>query len=186
MKQFLTLITAMILSAFAAQAADTNSASIYDIPLKDIDGKDVTLKPYSGKVILIVNVASKCGFTPQYAGLESLYEKYKDKGLVICGFPCNQFGHQEPGTEADIKQFCTGKYNVTFPMFSKIDVNGPDRHPLYTTLAGKDSPHPGDIKWNFTKFLVGKDGKIVSRFDSKVKPDSEEMTKAIEAALAEK
>jgi glutathione peroxidase len=176
------LMTGIISLAIAARAAD----SIYDIPLKDIDGKDTSLKPYAGKVILVVNVASKCGFTPQYAGLEALYKKYSDQGLVICGFPCNQFGHQEPGTEADIKQFCTSKYDVTFPMFSKLDVNGPDRHPLYVMLAGKDSPFPGDIKWNFNKFLLGKDGKIIARFDSKVKPDSDELTKAVEAALAAK
>ena len=172
------------LAATAVMAA--SAVALYDIPLKDIDGKDAKLKPYQGKVILVVNVASYCGFTPQYAGLEALYQKYKDQGLVICGFPCNQFGHQEPGTEADIKQFCTSKYNVTFPMYSKIDVNGKNRHPLYVALAGNDSPFPGDIKWNFTKFLIGRDGKILNRFDSRVKPDSEELTKAIEAALAAK
>ncbi|HTL72765.1 MAG TPA: glutathione peroxidase, partial [bacterium] len=149
-------------------------------------GKAATLKPYQGQVMLIVNVASHCGFTPQYAGLEALYKKYGSQGLVVCGFPCNQFGGQEPGSAADIKEFCTAKYNVTFPMFDKLEVNGDNRHPLYTLLAGKDSPFPGNIKWNFTKFLVGRDGKIVARFDSKVKPDSEEMTKAIEAALAAK
>ncbi len=177
-----TLMSAMIAATIASHAAD----SIYDIPLKDIDGKDTTLKPYQGQVLLIVNVASKCGFTPQYTGLEALYKKYSLQGLVICGFPCNQFGGQEPGTEADIKQFCTSKYDVTFPMFSKLDVNGDLRHPLYVWLAGKDSAFPGNIRWNFTKFLIGRDGKILARFDSKVKPDSEEMTKAIEAALAAK
>ena len=169
-------------TTFAALAAD----SIYDIPLKDIDGKDATLKPYSGKVMLVVNVASKCGYTPQYAGLEALYKKYSAQGLVICGFPCNQFGGQEPGTAADIKQFCTSKYDVTFPMFDKLEVNGEHRHPLYIALAGKESPFPGNIKWNFTKFLVGRDGKILNRFESKVKPDADEMTKAVEAALAAK
>jgi glutathione peroxidase len=167
-------------------ALAAGAVSLYDISLKDIDGKDATLKPYQGKVILVVNVASKCGFTPQYAGLEALYKKYKDQGLVICGFPCNQFGAQEPGTEADIKKFCTSKYDVTFPMFSKLEVNGPNRHPLYVALAGKDSPFPGSIKWNFTKFLIGRDGKILNRFDSRVEPGSEAMTKAIEAALAAK
>ena len=162
------------------------AVSIYDIPLKDIDGKDATLKPYQGKVILVVNVASQCGFTPQYAGLEALYKKYKDQGLVVCGFPCNQFGHQEPGSDAEIKQFCTSEFNVTFPMYSKIEVNGKNRHPLYVQLAGQDSPFAGDIKWNFTKFLIGRDGKILNRFDSRVKPNSEEMTKAIEAALGAK
>ena len=129
-------------------------------------------------------MASHCGFTPQYAGLEALYQKYKDQGLVICGFPCNQFGGQEPGTDTEIKSFCTLKYNVTFPMFHKLDVNGENRHPLYTLLAGKDSPFPGDIGWNFTKFLIGRDGKILKRFSSKVKPDSDEVTTAIAAALA--
>lgn len=160
--------------------------SLYDIPLKDIDGKAATLKPYAGKVLLVVNVASKCGFTPQYAGLEATYKKYADQGLVVCGFPCNQFGGQEPGTDAEIKQFCTGTYDVTFPMFDKLEVNGANRHPLYVALAGADSPYPGNIHWNFSKFLIGRDGKIVGRFDSKVKPDSEELTKAIEAALAAK
>jgi glutathione peroxidase len=181
MKKFLLPILAATTVISAAAVV-----SLYDIPLKDIDGQDATLKPYQGKVILIVNVASKCGFTPQYAGLEELYKKYRDQGLVICGFPCNQFGGQEPGSEADIKQFCTSKYRVTFPMFSKIDVNGENRHPLYVQLAGGGSPFSGDIKWNFTKFLIGRDGKILNRFDSRVKPDSEEMTKAIEAALAAK
>jgi glutathione peroxidase len=136
--------------------------------------------------MLIVNVASKCGYTPQYKGLEALYKKYKDKGLVVLGFPCNQFGKQEPGTNEEIKEFCTSKFDVTFPMFDKVEVNGDNRHELYTALAGKDSPFPGDIKWNFNKFLVGKDGKIIKRFDSKVTPDSEELVKAVEAALAAK
>ncbi|MGA2243940.1 MAG: glutathione peroxidase [Verrucomicrobiota bacterium] len=179
-----TLLTtaALLMATVALRAA----GPLYDIPLKDIDGKDATLKPYAGKVLLIVNVASHCGFTPQYAGLEALYQKYNAQGLVICGFPCNQFGGQEPGTDAEIKQFCTGKYDVTFPMFDKLEVNGANRHPLYVALAGGDSPVPGDIRWNFTKFLIGRDGKIVARFDSKVKPDSDEVTKAIETALAAK
>ena len=175
----LALIMTTILSARAA-------GSLYDIPLKDIDGRDATLKPHAGKVLLLVNVASHCGYTPQYAALEALYKKYDAQGLVVCGFPCNQFGGQEPGTDADIKEFCTAKYAVTFPMFHKLEVNGANRHPLYVALAGADSPFPGDIKWNFTKFLIGRDGKILSRFDSKVKPDSDELTKAVEAALAAK
>jgi glutathione peroxidase len=182
MKMMLCSLAATMLAALSVQAA----GSLLDIPLKDIDGKDTTLKPYAGKVLLVVNVASHCGFTPQYAGLESTYRKYNDQGLVVCGFPCNQFGSQEPGTDAEIKQFCTGKYDVTFPMFDKLEVNGANRHPLYVALAGSDSPFPGDIHWNFTKFLIGRDGKIIARFDSKVKPDSEEITKAIEAALAAK
>jgi glutathione peroxidase len=161
-----------------------HAGSIYDIAVKDIDGNDTTLNGYKGKVILIVNVASKCGFTPQYKNLEAVYEKYKDQGFVILGFPCNQFGSQEPGTDAEIKQFCTSKYFITFPLFDKIEVNGPNRHPLYVALAGESSPFPGNITWNFNKFLISRDGKILQRFDSKTKPDSPEATKAIEAALA--
>jgi glutathione peroxidase len=176
------LVAVLIFQVISACAAE----SIYDLPLKDIDGKDTSLKPYQGKVMLIVNVASKCGFTPQYTALEALHQKYKDRGLVVLGFPCNQFGGQEPGTDAEIKQFCSSKYAVTFPMFDKIEVNGANRHPLYVMLAGKESPFAGDIGWNFTKFLIGRDGKILNRYGSKVKPDSEEVTKAIEAALAAK
>lgn len=182
MKALILLAVVLCLQTVLARAAD----SIYDIPLKDIDGKSTSLKPYQGKVLLIVNVASKCGFTPQYAGLEALYRKFQAQGLVVLGFPCNQFGHQEPGTETEIKQFCTSKYNVTFPMFSKIDVNGANRHPLYVLLAGKDSPFAGDIRWNFTKFLISRDGQIVKRFDSAVKPESSQVTEAIEAALSAK
>jgi glutathione peroxidase len=180
-KKILFTIMASLLFT-AAHAAD----SLYDIPLKDIDGKAASLKTYSGQVILVVNVASHCGYTPQYAGLEALYKKYGFQGLVVCGFPCNQFGHQEPGTGAEIKAFCTSKYDVTFPMFDKLEVNGDHRHPLYTALAGTNSPFAGSIKWNFTKFLVGRDGKILNRFGSGVKPDAEELTKAVEAALAAK
>jgi len=182
MKILIALAVILILQIVSAQAAE----SIYDIPLKDIDGKDTSLKPYQGKVMLIVNVASKCGFTPQYAALEALYQKYKDQGLVVLGFPCNQFAHQEPGTDAEIKQFCSSKYEVTFPMFDKIEVNGKNRNPLYVLLAGNDSPFAGDIGWNFTKFLIGRDGKILKRFNSPVKPDSPEMVQAIESALAAK
>jgi glutathione peroxidase len=182
MKSTILSLALLTMTTFSMLAAD----SLYDIPLKDIDGKDTSLKPYAGKVMLIVNVASKCGFTPQYAALESIYQKYSPQGLVICGFPCNQFGSQEPGTDAEIKQFCSGKYNVTFPMFDKLEVNGDNRHPLYVALAGDSSPFPGKIGWNFTKFLVGRDGKILARFDSAVKPDSEQVTKAIESALAAK
>jgi glutathione peroxidase len=182
MKMTLLLLATIMTTALHLHAAD----SLYSIPLKDIDGKDTTLKSYQGKVLVVVNVASHCGFTPQYTGLEATYQKYQAQGLVVCGFPCNQFGAQEPGTDAEIKEFCTSKYSVTFPMFDKLEVNGANRHPLYLALAGADSPFPGNIKWNFTKFLIGRDGKILNRFDSKVKPDSEEMTKAIEAALAAK
>ena len=177
---------ALLASLIAMTTIAASAESIYDIKLKDIDGKDTTLAAYKGKAVLVVNVASKCGLTPQYKGLEALYQKYKDKGLVVLGFPCNQFNGQEPGTNEEIKQFCSSKYNVTFPMFDKLDVNGDKRHPLYVTLAGKDSPFPGDIKWNFGKFLIGKDGKILHRFEPRTTPDSEDVTKAVEAALASK
>ncbi len=151
-----------------------SAKSVYDFSAKSIDGKDVSLSEFKGKVMLIVNVASKCGFTPQYEGLEKLYEKYKDKGLVILGFPCNQFGKQEPGTEKEIAEFCKVNYGVTFPMFAKIDVNGENAHPLYKFLKEKA---PGilstqDIKWNFTKFLVDREGNVVTRYAPATTPDS--------------
>jgi glutathione peroxidase len=177
---------ALLAASLLMQIMTIHAQPLYNIPVKDIDQKDTSLSAYQGKVLLVVNVASKCGFTPQYKALEAVYEKYKDKGLVILGFPCNQFGGQEPGTDEQIKLFCSTKYNVTFPLFDKIEVNGPNRHPLYTMLAGNDSPFPGDIKWNFTKFLIGRDGTILKRFDSKTTPDSPEVTAAIETALAVK
>src|ERR1039457_3320288 len=139
MKTLIVLATILCMQTISVRAAD----SIYDIPLKDIDGKSTSLKPYKGKVLLIVNVASKCGFTPQYTALESTYQKYKDQGLAVLGFPCNQFGGQEPGTDEEIKQFCTSKDNVTFPLFDKLEANGAGRHPLYKTLAGEGSPAAG-------------------------------------------
>lgn len=179
--------TLLILAALSAPVVRASAGdSLYTIPLKDIDRKPTSLKTYAGKVLLIVNVASKCGYTPQYEGLEALYAKYKDKGFVVLGFPCNQFGGQEPGTDAQIKQFCSSKYAVTFPLFDKIEVNGPHRDPLYVLLAGKGSPYPGNIRWNFTKFLIGRDGKILRRFDSKVKPESPDLVKAVETALDSK
>lgn len=163
--------------------AGMNAASLYDLGAKDIDGHTVKLDRYRGKVLLIVNVASECGYTPQYQGLQEVFEKYRAKGLVVLGFPCNQFGGQEPGTAAEIKKFCTTNYHVTFPLFDKVEVNGASRHPVYTFLAGPESAFPGNIKWNFNKFLVGRDGKIVQRFDSRTEPDSAELTRALEAAL---
>jgi len=171
---------------FTLAVVSTQAETLYDIKLKDIDGKDANLSAYKGKVLLIVNVASKCGFTKQYTALEATYRKYSDQGLVVLGFPCNQFGGQEPGTNEEIKAFCTSKYDVTFPLFDKIEVNGPGRNPLYTELSGDTSPFPGPIRWNFTKFLIGRDGTIIERFDSKVTPDSPELTQAIETALAKK
>lgn len=162
------------------------AAGLHDIALKDLDGGATSLAPYKGKVMLIVNVASKCGLTPQYEALEALHRKHKDAGLVVLGFPCNQFGNQEPGSNAEIKEFCSLKFNVSFPMFDKLDVNGEHRHPLYVALAGKDSPFPGDIGWNFTKFIVGRDGRILHRFAPNVKPDAPEVIAALESALAAK
>ncbi len=182
MRALLILSALLLLQVASALAAE----SIYNVPLKDIDGKSTSLKAYEGKVLLIVNVASKCGYTPQYTGLEGLQEKYKEKGFTVLGFPCNQFGGQEPGTNEQIKQFCSSKYQVTFPLFDKIEVNGSNRHPLYALLAGQGSPYPGNITWNFNKFLIGRDGKILKRFDSKVKPDSEELVQAVESALNSK
>ncbi|MCU0787239.1 MAG: glutathione peroxidase [Verrucomicrobia bacterium] len=158
--------------------------SLYDLPLKDIDGNATTLAAYKGKVLLIVNVASKCGYTKQYRALEAMYRKHADQGLVVLGFPCNQFGGQEPGSNQEIREFCTGTYDVTFPLFDKIEVNGPGQSPLYAQLTGENSPFPGAIKWNFTKFLIGRDGTILRRFESKTTPDSPEMEQAIQSALS--
>jgi glutathione peroxidase len=160
--------------------------SLYEIALKDIDGKETSLKPYKGQVLLIVNVASQCGLTPQYTALEAVFRKHQRKGFKVLGFPCNDFGSQEPGTNQDIKQFCSSKYDVSFPLFDKLHVKGPEQHPLYVMLTGKDSPFPGEIRWNFGKFLIGRDGKIVGRFDPKIAPDSPEVIAAIEAALADR
>jgi glutathione peroxidase len=162
--------------------------SAYDFTMKNIDGVDVKLADYKGKVAMIVNTASKCGYTPQYEGLQATYEKFKDKGFVILGFPANNFMGQEPGTEAEIKEFCTTKYKVTFPMFAKISVKGEDQHPLFNFLTNKqlNGDLGGDVSWNFNKFLVDKNGKLVARFSSKDKPDAENVIAAIEKYLAEK
>jgi len=174
----------MLLSGllFVCAAALFGAANIYEFTLNSIDGAPAPLAAYKGKVLLVVNVASKCGFTPQYTELEAVYEKYKDKGLVIAGFPANNFMSQEPGTNEEIKAFCTRKYNVTFPMYAKISVKGSDIAPLYEYLTKSSG---GDIKWNFTKFLIGRDGSIVARFESPVKPDDPKVTAAIEKALAQ-
>jgi glutathione peroxidase len=151
--------------------------------MKALDGKPVDLAAYQGKVVLVVNVASRCGYTGQYAGLQKLYDAYKDKGFVNLGFPANDFGAQEPGTEAEIAQFCSSKYGVTFPMFSKVTVKGSDKPPIYAAILAAAQP-AGDISWNFEKFLIGKDGVVVGRYKSGVRPDAAELTQAIEAALA--
>jgi glutathione peroxidase len=179
-------IIAILFSLIFAQVVSAQTKSLYDIPLKDIDGKDTSLKAYQGKALLIVNVASKCGYTPQYAALEALQKKYQDQGFTVLGFPCNDFMSQEPGTPEQIKQFCSSKYDVTFPLFEKLHVNGAEQHPLYAELTGADSPFPGAIGWNFTKFVVSRDGKIVNRFKSQVKPDDKEVVAAIEGAIAAK
>ncbi|HEV8591487.1 MAG TPA: glutathione peroxidase [Pyrinomonadaceae bacterium] len=164
------------------------SSTIFDFKMKDIDGKDVKLKQYKGNVLLVVNTASKCGYTPQYEGLQATFDKYKDKGFYVLGFPANNFGGQEPGTAAEIKEFCTTKYKVTFPMFAKISVKGDDQDPLYQYLTNKetDPEFAGDITWNFNKFLIDRKGKIVARFSSKDTPQSDAVTQAVEKYLAEK
>lgn len=174
-----TLVVAMTLTAMA-------ESNLQSIPLKDIDGKDTSLKAYDGKVLLVVNVASKCGLTPQYEQLEATQLKYKNKGFAVLGFPCNDFAGQEPGTNEQIKKFCTANCKVTFPMFDKLHVKGSNQHPLYTELTAKDSKFPGDVSWNFGKFLISRDGKLIARFEPATTPDSAEITKAIESALASK
>jgi glutathione peroxidase len=179
-------IIAILIALAVAQLVSAQTNSLYDIPLKDIDGKDTSLKAYQGKVLLVVNVASKCGNTPQYAALEALQKKYESQGFTVLGFPCNDFMSQEPGTPEEIKQFCTSKYDVTFPLFEKLHVKGEEQHPLYAELTGSDSPFPGPIDWNFAKFVISRDGKIIKRFKAGVKPDSDGVVAAIESAIAAK
>ena len=170
-------------------AADAQRAkSVLDFKVNDIDGKPVDLSKYKGKVLLIVNTASKCGHTPQYASLEKIYDQYKQQGFEVLAFPANEFRAQEPGTNAEIKEFCSNKYDVSFPLFSKIVVKGEETHPLYQFITnGEKNPNTGgEIKWNFTKFLVDREGKIVQRFEPAVKPDDAKVTGAIETALAKK
>lgn len=180
MKKLFMLMAVLGMSVMAAEK------TVYDFTLNSIDGQPMPLSSFRGKVVLLVNVASRCGYTPQYTALESIYEKYKDRGFVIVGFPANNFGAQEPGTNQEIKTFCTAKYHVTFPMMAKVSVKGSDITPLYQFLTDKTA-HPdtgGEIGWNFTKFLIGPDGKVIARFDSAVEPDSPQVTGAIEKALA--
>ncbi|MBX7045869.1 MAG: glutathione peroxidase [Ignavibacteria bacterium] len=199
MKIFLLLPVLILLCSCKAQTNNTaenktkinsttqtkmENKNIYDITVKDMDGKDVKLSDYKGKVLLIVNVASQCGYTPQYEGLEKLYQQYKAKGFEILGFPCNDFGGQEPGTNEEIKQFCESKYNVTFKLFDKVKVLGDDRSVLYSRLIN-NAPETGDVGWNFEKFLIDKNGNIAGRFKSKVKPESEELISAINTEIAE-
>jgi glutathione peroxidase len=199
LKQMLmTGVGAMIVACASISIMNTNAnaddkkpdpaAGPLQFTVKDIDGKDVDLSKYKGKAVLIVNVASKCGNTPQYAQLQELHKKYADKGLVVLGFPANEFRSQEPGTNEQIKEFCTSKYGVEFPMFSKIVVKGDGQAPLYQYLTSSQTnpKHAGEITWNFEKFLIGKDGQIANRFKPRTKPDAPEVVQAIEAELAKK
>lgn len=188
------VIGTFIFSVYALNGTENEASnavpkenSIYEFTVTDIDGESVNLEKYKGKVIMFVNTASECGYTPQYKGLQAIYDKYKDEGFVILGFPANNFGGQEPGTEKEIKEFCTLKYKVTFPMFAKISVKGDDQHPLYSFLTNeKTNPkYSGDVTWNFNKFLADKNGEIIARFSSKEVPESKEITNTIEKAIAE-
>jgi glutathione peroxidase len=184
--RFLFAVRGYLLSgALLVMAGSLLAASgIYTFTLNSIDGTPAPLANYKGKVVLVVNVASQCGYTPQYSALQATYEKYKDQGLVILGFPANNFGAQEPGTNEEIKTFCTNKYSVTFPMYSKISVKGSDQSPLYAYLTKDTGPGiAGEIKWNFTKFLVDRNGNVIQRFEPAVTPDSKEVIAAIEKQL---
>ena len=177
-------LASVVLLGLVFMATQASAASLYDFTLPSLEGKSMPLADFKGKVILVVNVASRCGYTPQYKALESIYEKYKDKGFVILGFPANNFGAQEPGTNEEIKTFCSRNYNVSFPMYSKVSVKGEDETPVYNYLTTKTKPAlNGDIKWNFTKFLVDKNGNVVQRFEPAVTPDSPEVIAAIEQLL---
>ncbi|NND96827.1 MAG: glutathione peroxidase [Pirellulaceae bacterium] len=196
----LILSVAVVLGAFVAMSQQPSAAETpesgdkhehecaLDYKMNTIDGKKVDLEDYEGNVVLIVNTASQCGLTPHYKGLQTLYKKYEDKGFVVLGFPCNQFGSQEPGTDAEIAQFCSSKYDVTFPMFSKVDVNGDDAAPIFQHLTSKDvkPAGKGPVGWNFEKFLIDREGQLVSRFKSRTAPEDTELVKAIEAELQKK
>lgn len=169
-----------------AEKGDKKVPAVLNFKMKNIDGKEVDLSKYQGKVVLMVNVASECGLTPQYEGLEALHEKYGEKGLAVLGFPANEFGAQEPGTDSEIKKFCTGKYDVKFDMFSKVVVKGEGICPLYKHLTSKetDPKFAGEIRWNFDKFLIGRNGEIVTRFEPRTEPESDDVVRAIEKELA--
>ncbi|MBW3597729.1 MAG: glutathione peroxidase [Planctomycetes bacterium] len=181
----LSCLSLLFATVAVTQPAAAEEKSVLDVKMKTIDGKDVSLaKKYDGKAVLVVNVASQCGLTPQYEGLQALHEKYGEKGLAVLGFPCNQFGAQEPGTEAEIVKFCKDNYDVDFDMFSKIEVNGEGACDLYKRLTGEDAKEPGKISWNFEKFLIGKDGQVLARFAPRVEPDDPQLVQAIEKELA--
>ncbi len=177
-----------VASASIAADNDKKAPAALAFEMESLDGKKVDLSSYAGKVVLVVNVASECGLTGQYEGLQAMYDKYKDKGLVILGFPCNQFGSQEPGTAAEIKSFCTKNYGVTFDMFAKIDVNGDKAAPFYKHLTSLDTKPKGSgkISWNFEKFIIGRDGAVVARFAPTIAPEGDELVKAIEEQLSKK
>ena len=179
-RMFLRIIIPTFVMAASAFAADLTA-----IPFNDAAGKKASLKDYQGKVVLLVNLASKCGLTPQYAELEALYKKHQAQGFVVIGFPCNDFGNQEPGTIEEIQKFCKTEYDVTFPVMAKISVKGDEQHKLYEALTGKNGAFPGDVGWNFGKFLIGRDGKAIARFEPKTTPDSAELTGAVEKAISE-
>ena len=166
-------------------AANAFAADLAGIPFENAAGKRTSLADYKGKVVLIVNLASKCGLTPQYEGLEALYQKHKDRGFVVLGFPCNDFGNQEPGSIEEIQKFCKAEYDVTFPVMNKLSVKGGSQHKLYAALTGKNGAFPGDVRWNFGKFLIGSDGKAIARFEPTTKPDSAELTGAVEKAISD-
>ena len=183
MRFILTL--ALAFGAFTTMSSADDHECALNFKAKTIDGKTVDLEDYEGKVVLVVNTASRCGLTGQYAGLQQMYEKYGEKGFVILGFPCNQFGRQEPGSDAEIKQFCSSNYNVSFPMFSKIDVNGGEAAPLYKFLTSQDTEPAGkgDISWNFEKFLIDRDGQLIGRYSPRTAPSDAELVKAVETEL---
>lgn len=174
-------LLSLILAATCSMAF---AEDLTTIPFNTITGEKTSLADYKGKVVLVVNTASKCGLTRQYKPLQAIHEKYAEKGFTVLAFPCNDFGKQEPGTAEEIQEFCSSKFDVTFPLMEKIHVKGEEQHPLYTALTGKDGIFPGNVKWNFGKFLIGKDGKAIARFEPKQAPDSEEVVAAIEKALA--
>ena len=179
------VVCAALAAGCVAQKKEVPMSGIYGIEMETITGEPIKLSEYRGKVLLIVNTASKCGFTGQYAGLQKLYETYQDKGLVVLGFPSNDFLRQEPGTNEEIQSFCKLNYGVTFPLFGKISVKGKDRHPLYLYLTSKQSnpAFSGKISWNFNKFLISRDGQVIGRFGSRTKPDDEKLAAALQAAL---
>lgn len=185
-RAFALLVPALLMVGSTTQAQDKKAMSVLDFKVKDIDGKEVDLAKYKGEVLLIVNTASKCGYTPQYKGLEAAYEKYKDKGFEVLAFPANEFGSQEPGSDSEIKTFCTSQYKVTFPVFSKSVVKGDGINPVFSYLTkDTDAKFQGEIPWNFAKFLVNRKGEVIARFAPGDKPEGEKVTAAIEKALAE-